>query len=257
MVASASLNLAESLGARRTVSDRTMVLSADPDLAVHVDPSERAVACQASVAQVVALAPGRWSPPSQAPVAHRGIGLLLLDGLLMRRVGWDDRHGAELLAPGDLVRPWDDAGDSSGTLLLQSEWRALASARIAVLDERWATRMSRWPSVQGALTARALDRARRTVMLMALCQIRRLDQRVWLLLWHLAERFGRVHADGVHVEIPITHQTVAELAGARRPSVSAAISRLERQGCLYRTTRGWILYREPPPAVEPRSAPAV
>ena len=124
----------------------------------------------------------------------------------------------------------------------------LTPSRLAILDARWTARMARWPAVQGMLTARALARARRTVTMMALTQVRQLELRLWLLLWHLAERFGRVCPEGIRLELPITHQTLAELAGARRPSASAALSRLARRGCLRQIGHTWILL-DPPPGV--------
>jgi CRP/FNR family cyclic AMP-dependent transcriptional regulator len=114
-----------------------------------------------------------------------------------------------------------------------------------VLDGAWTARMGRWPAVHGVLTGRALDRARRSVALMALSQVRRLDLRLWLVLSHLAERFGRVAPDGVRLALPVTQATLAELAGARRSSVSAALGRLTREGCVRRAGAGWLLVHPP------------
>ena len=43
---------------------------------------------------------------------RKALGLLVLDGLIIRRVGVAGRFGAELLGDGDLLRPWEreDAG---------------------------------------------------------------------------------------------------------------------------------------------------
>lgn len=236
---------------RRTGGELTAVLAEDLDLAEHVAPEERRLATEASVARILRMPAGSWEPHSRDTGAEEGIGYLVLSGLVRRRAGWDDRHGVELLAAGDLLRPWEYADDPDALLIMHDDWRMLTPSRLAILDVRWTARMGRWPAVQGALTGRALARSRRAVTMMALTQVRRLDLRLWLLLWHLAERFGRVCPEGIRVELPITHQTLAELAGARRPSASAALSRLARRGCLRQIDHMWILI-DPPPGIAQR-----
>jgi CRP-like cAMP-binding protein len=55
-----------------------------------------------------------------------------------------------------------------------------------------------------------------------------------------------VRADGVHLELPLTHEILSHLAGARRPSVSAALTRLASEGRVTREGQRWILAGEPP-----------
>jgi CRP-like cAMP-binding protein len=66
-------------------------------------------------------------------------------------------------------------------------------------------------------------------------------------MWELADRYGTVRKDGVHVPLPMTHQVVSELAAARRPSVSGGLSRLAASGVVERVEDGWLLHGEPPP----------
>jgi CRP/FNR family transcriptional regulator, cyclic AMP receptor protein len=81
---------------------------------------------------------------------------------------------------------------------------------------------------------------------MAIAQQPRLDDRLWMLFWELADRYGRVHADGVHVDLPLTHEVLSHLVAARRPSVSVALTKLAGQGRLLRNGRGWVLSGDPP-----------
>jgi CRP/FNR family cyclic AMP-dependent transcriptional regulator len=67
-----------------------------------------------------------------------------------------------------------------------------------------------------------------------------------LLLWHLADRWGRVTPDGVRVALGVTHQTLADLVAARRPSVTTALQQLARQGLLGRDGDAWLLLGDPP-----------
>ena len=178
----------------------------------------------------------------------------MIDGLLLRRAGIEGRHAAELLGPGDLLRPWqhDDGGDS--TLEVEWTWRVVATARCAVLDPRWTARAAAYPQLGAELAGRALGRSLRLVTAMAIAQQPRLDERLWMLFWDLADRFGKVHPDGVHLELPLTHEVLSHLAGARRPSVSGALTRLADEGRLRRSGSHWILSGGPPVLETLRSA---
>jgi CRP-like cAMP-binding protein len=178
----------------------------------------------------------------------RGFGLLILAGLLVRRVGRDGRFGAELLGSGDIVRPWEHDGET--TVPFDTTWRVLAPTRLAVLDLGWARRMAPFPEVAGALMGRALDRSRRLAVNMVIAQHPRLEMRLEVLLWHLAERLGRVHTDGAHLTLSVTHETLANLVAARRPSVSAALSSLAERGVVRRDGDGWVLLGDPPDDLE-------
>ena len=62
------------------------------------------------------------------------------------------------------------------------------------------------------------------------------------MLWSLAGRWGRVTPDGVRIDLPLTHQLIADLAGAARPPVTTALGELERAGHLLREDTGrWVL----------------
>ena len=67
-----------------------------------------------------------------------------------------------------------------------------------------------------------------------------------MLLWDLAERWGRVRAGAVVLPLRLTHSLLAELVAARRPTVTTALAGLAHSG-LVRTTRGgWVLFGQPP-----------
>ena len=50
----------------------------------------------------------------------------------------------------------------------------------------------------------------------------------------------------MHLEAPLTHESLAHLASARRPSVSSALSRLVDRGLLERRRSVWVLRGDPP-----------
>jgi CRP/FNR family cyclic AMP-dependent transcriptional regulator len=222
------------------------VLDHDPDLVETVSAAELEAARQASAASVLEVIPGSWDARRESDRARPGFGLLILDGVLVRRVGASGRYGAELLAAGDLLRPWEFDGDD--TLGFETNWRVLEGTRLAVLDGGWAVRMARYPRVGPALAGRALLRSRRLAAMMAIVQQPRLEERLLMLFWELADRHGRVCADGVHVGLPLTHEVLSHLAAARRPSVSGALTRLAGQGRVRRAKDAWVLTGEPPSA---------
>ena len=221
------------------------VLLEDPDLRHAVPDDKREAAVRGSAAATVFVSAGTWDPRADAHRAYRGFGLLVLDGVLVRRVGYEQRIGAELLGPGDLLRPQEHDGEEA-TLPFEATWRVLSPLRLAVLDRRWSERMAPFPDVAIELAARSLVRARRLANMFTVAQHPKLDQRLHLLLWELADRFGRVHADGVHMNLPLTHELISHLAGARRPSVSSALARLAERGLLERTDTGWVIHGDPP-----------
>src|SRR3954453_4034365 len=225
--------------------ERVIVLEADRGLCEVVDPGRAGRARAASLAAAAARRAGSWDAARYAALAHDGFGLLVLEGVLVRRVGVEGRFGAELLAAGDLLRPWQHDGEA-GALPFEMAWRIVAPLRFAVLDRGWAARMAPFPEVAAELVGRALERSRRLATLMAIAQQPRLDQRVWLLFWELADRHGRVHPDGVHIQLRLPHEVISHLVAARRPSVSTALSALAARGILRREGGGWVLSGPPP-----------
>jgi hypothetical protein len=227
------------------VSDLVSVLDVDAGLAELIAPDQRGQARQLTGASVIEFPTGQWRQPDDMERARGGHGLLMVDGLILRSVRVGGRHAAELLGPGDVLRPWQHDGSAS-TLELEWTWRVVAPSRLAVLDARWTGRAAAWPQLGAELTGRALARALRLVIAMAIAQQPRLDVRLWMLFWDLADRFGRVHADGIHLDLPLTHEVLSHLAAARRPSVSGALTRLANEGRLVRSGRGWVLSGERP-----------
>ena len=66
-----------------------------------------------------------------------------------------------------------------------------------------------------------------------------------MLLWTLAERWGRVGPHGVRLPLSLPHRTLATLVGARRPSVTTALTGLARAGLVERVRDGWLLHGDP------------
>lgn len=220
------------------------VLDEDPDLADAVPPATRERAIRECLARVISISPGRWQDAESAE-HDEGIGLLVLGGLLIRRVAIDARFGAELLGEGDLLRPWHGKGEPA-TLPMTTAWRILEPTRMAVLDEAFVRRLVHHPPLVGRLVGRALERSRSLAVGMAIVHQARVDVRIHMLLWHLAARWGRVRSDGVSVPLQLTHSVLADLAAARRPTVTTALSQLAKRELVRAVDGGWLLTGGPP-----------
>jgi len=222
------------------------LLEVDPELARELDPRRGREAAQRLYARTIAIPRGRWVPNPSLLERARPIGLLILEGLLIREATVDDHPSAELLGPGDVLRAWDDS-DYEELLPRIIEWTALTATVVAVIDHALAVRAAQWPEVFAALLERAARRAERLVVMQAIAHLTRVDDRLLALLWCLAERWGRVVPGGVLVALRLSHRTLAAMVGARRPSVTTALGQLIARGELERRSDGeWILLGDPP-----------
>ena len=97
-----------------------------------------------------------------------------------------------------------------------------------MLDRRFAAEVSQYPEVTAALFDRLSERSLRLATTQAISQLTRVDRRLKALFWHLAERWGRVGGEGVVIPLALTHRILGQLVGARRPTVSTALSRARR-----------------------------
>jgi hypothetical protein len=185
------------------------------------------------------------SAKQSAALVGDGLGLLVLRGLLIRRVGIDGRYGAELLGETDILRPFQDALDSP-TLSLTTEWTVVDPTRLAVLDRSFLDYLTRYPEIARCLMARAVHRSRNLAVNMAIVHQARVDVRLHMLLWHLAARWGRVRSDGTILPLRLTHSVLADLVAARRPTVTSALSDLSRRGLMKSSGDRWMLFGEPP-----------
>lgn len=208
---------------------RASLLALDPDLGRGLDEeqTQRAHALTVHVARVPA---GDWRPAFSGD--QGALGLLIVDGLVVREAACAESCSAELLGSGDIVRPWSDVDGS--LVSAEVSWFVPDGARIAVLDARLTSGLAQWPSVAAELFGRATRRAHAQAVVRATSQLRRLDHRTLLYLWHVGERFGRVTPAGVVVRLPLTHERTAALVGAHRPSFTTALRKLERAGLLLR-----------------------
>lgn len=177
------------------------IVDADDDLAALLDGAARDRARRDALTRVRRLSPGAWDAGAsvEPDIHHRGF--LVVDGLLTREVDVLGRRCVELIGPGDVLRPWrwDDNGSH---VRAEVGWTVLEPTRLAVLDHGLVSRMVPWPELGVELFSRGIRRAHQLAVALAIAHHQRIDDRLLLTLWHVAERWGRVGRDGIVVDLP-------------------------------------------------------
>jgi hypothetical protein len=225
--------------------DSIRVLEADPDLGDVLARDEFEEARRALIAPALTVAKGDWNPCQAVPETDGHLGVLVTRGILCREVALAGSVCAELVGPGDLVRPWDGLGEPA-MVAHDIHWRALQETRFALLGRRFTIKAARWPLLASAFVARSVSRSQGLALSAAIASTTGLDRRLLMLFSHLADRWGKVRADGMVVPVPMTQELIGRLIGACRPSVSTALKQLEREGLVVRIgCDGWLL-RHPP-----------
>jgi CRP/FNR family transcriptional regulator, cyclic AMP receptor protein len=219
------------------------LLEADPDLAEEMPPDAQKVATEQIRVRIFRVSKGRWKPPE---LGRGATGLLLLDGLMVRTLALGRVSSSEVVGPTDIIRPWED--DLIPSLVpAVTDWRVLEQARVGVLDARTTQLIGRWPELCAAVGGRLLRRSRSLAYVMAAQHFVRVEDRLLATLWHLASMWGRVTPQGTVVPFRLTHEMLASIIGAQRPTTTTAIHSLARQERLARNERGYyVLLGDPP-----------
>ena len=219
------------------------LLQADPDLAEEMPAEAREVATALIRVRTFKVPKGRWKPPE---LDHGATGLLLLDGLMVRTLALGRVSSSEVVGPTDIIRPWEN--DLLPSLVPGvTDWRVLEQARVGLLDTKTTQLIGRWPELCAAVGGRLLRRSRSLSYLMAAQHFIRVEDRLLASLWHLASMWGRVTTQGTVVPFRLTHEMLASIIGAQRPTTTTAIHSLERQGRLARDERRhYVLLGAPP-----------
>ena len=214
------------------------LLQEDPDLGTGIPEDELPHAARLVKVPAFTVEIGECDLASIG--AEPMLGLLILDGLVTVNIVIADRVVSQLAGPGDILY----AGAEIDALLpVVATHYVSERARIAILDARFIAAVRRWPALMVAVHARLRSQERRLAVHAALGKLRRVEDRVLALLWHLGERWGRITPDGMVLPLALTHETIGRLAGAERPTVSLALTELAERGDVVRREDGAFVVR--------------
>ncbi len=218
----------------------------------HLNPHPRdwpATGTKRLVARIAHIATGPFDPIQLIDDPREWRGLLVIEGLALVQVSAGRAPIGWLVGADDLIRPWEM---DEVTLLAGVAWQALSPLRIALLDGDFARRASGLDTVGEALLAKASQTSNWLFAKSLVTGTSVIEERLLLLFALLGERWGKATSAGVVVAMPLTHQVLATLVGARRPSVSTALTALSAAGLLQRIGEGWLLCRTEPNGQPPR-----
>ena len=231
------------VAARHEQAGNVALLEINPDLTADLTAEQMQLALGALVLPAIRIQGGRWDSEACANddrVTGSLIGLLVIEGVVVREMMLGPYVSAQLCGPGDLLEMRSACEQRS--LPASATISVPGTAVLALLDDRVLAASRRWPRLGGRLLAQAMRQVGDAGAHQAISQLARVEDRLLALFWHLADRWGRVVSDGVRIDLPLTHETIGRLIGARRPTVTLGLRALRAAGLLQRQLDGaWLL----------------
>lgn len=224
--------------ARVRVSHAVALTRLDPAFHAAVPADQRGDA-QRFTAHVHLLRPGPWAADEADMQGRCRFAALVVSGLLSQEVSLAGRPSAELLGPGDIVRPWQSDEPS---IPCHVRWTCINTASVAILDQRFVAAARRWPALMTVIIERLADQLHNAQRRAAITGLPRVEQRLLALFWQLADRWGLVRPEGIVIRLKLTHEFLGRLIAARRSTVSLALAALAADRLLIRDDDGyWTL----------------
>ena len=216
------------------------LLESESDLGRYLSPEDRAQADQVEF-PTVELGPGpvKVSSTLRSRGAFAG---MLARGMILQSSRLGDHAGLRLIGPGDIVSV---TSALPSMLVLEDECRATVATEVVLLGREMLLAGRRWPWLIAGLHTRMAEQADRLATQLMICQLPRVDDRLLAMMWLLAESWGQVTPSGTLLPVELTHSALGGLVGARRPTVTLALSELTERGSVVRQADGWLLLQRP------------
>ncbi len=227
------------------MADRVQLGTELPNIVADLSVEERAWAVRHLVVPLVTVETGTWN---WASMPEPRAGVIILDGLLAHRVTLAGQVGTDLLGRNHVVHPWRSE-PKVAALVDDFEWRALAPTTLGVLDREYLAVVARVPSLAPMVAALSVDHSSMVACQMATLAQPHMEDRLLMLFWHMAERWGSRTPAGVTLELPgLTQSVLAEAIAASRQSVSRAVSLLRTLDLIRGRDGRWLLLEDAPAA---------
>lgn len=204
--------------------DLVSLLRVWPDMAETLADDER------RIAERVLIVP-RWTAHDEdfaaafAAETSAVFWLVVVEGTVLKETTLAKRSALELLGSCDVLAPPLSARRQLDSRAV-SRYVALGDVSLAPLSSSFKRVAARFPPVGAFFDERLAEQAHRASMHLAMLHQPRAEDRILTLFTDLAERFGRVSAEGILIDLPLTHALIGRLIGSRRPTVSLALQSL-------------------------------
>lgn len=203
-----------------------LLLDLDPDLGEGIDAGQWQEARRSSLVKVVGLVSGPLTLP-QPPAARDDIvGLIVIDGLISRETAIGGRVAFELISQGDVLLPPTGPPDQ---VCARAETRltALSTTTLIVLGQPFIRAAARWPALLSNFHRRLESQRQRLTAHGLAVHLPRAEDRLLLLLWQLADGCGHVTPEGIVLPLSLSHDVLARMCAARRPTITLALGALQ------------------------------
>jgi CRP-like cAMP-binding protein len=148
---------------------------------------------------------------------------------------------AVLTAPSAAQRPMVVAFAASGSILLapapQERLEALSDLRVTLVTAGAKLRLLELPGAAAVILDGVADGLRDCQESLSHFASLRHADRVRHKLLQLARVYGKVGSNGVSLDLPLTHELLADMVGSTRETVTRTLSQFDREG-LVRRERG-------------------
>ncbi len=158
---------------------------------------------------------------------------VIVDGVVLKETTLAGRSALELLGRGDLLAPPLTPARQLESRAL-SRYLARGRVSLAAIDDRVRLAVRRWPGIADVLHDRLARQTHHASMHLAMLHLPRVEERLVALFADLAERFGQMTAEGIVIDLPLTHEIIGGLVASRRPTVSLALQQLASDGRIAR-----------------------
>ena len=230
-------------------SSSVSLLEIEPDLAEVLDDEQRGEV-QRFLLPVAAV--DKAGDVAGLLEESGAFGAIVLEGMLIEALQISEDPTLRLIGPGSFVPP---ANASRSMPVVGARLSVPVPTRLVLLGEELLIAARRWPRIVSSLHARMLEHSERLATQLAICQLPRVEDRLMALMWLLAESWGRVTPAGIRLPLSLSHEVLGGLIGARRPTVTLALSKLAEHGSLIRQEDDWLILESPaaPLSTEPKA----